>query len=344
MQLDQSQSAVENREYCTMGTRKVGVVAIGRNEGERLRTCLQSVRGLAKSVVYVDSGSTDGSVEVARSLTSSVVELDMGIPFTAARARNQGFQRLMEIMPESEYVFFVDGDCEVVSDWLQKAVAFLEEHGDIAVVWGMRRERYPEKSIYNMLCNIEWEDYSLGETKSCGGDALIRVDALKQVNGYRPDLICGEEPEMCVRLRQAGWRVWHLDEPMTIHDAAIYHFRQWWKRMLRGGYAFAQAWALHGEPPELHGVLESRRAWVWGFLLPVLCVALCFAVGAWGLLVLLIYPIQITRLAVQGDRPAWQNRWRAAALVVSKFPEVLGQMKYLLDRYRRVQSRLIEYK
>jgi GT2 family glycosyltransferase len=344
MQLDQGEVVGENREYCTMSTRKVGVVAIGRNEGERLRTCLESVRGLAQSIVYVDSGSTDRSVELASSLTSAVVELDMRLPFTAARARNQGFQRLIELMPEAEYVFFVDGDCEVVSGWLQKAVAFLREHRDIAVVWGMRRERYPEKSIYNMLCNIEWEDYSLGETKACGGDALIRVDALQQVNGYRPDLICGEEPEMCVRLRQAGWRVWHLDEPMTVHDAAIYHFRQWWKRMLRGGYAFAQAWALHGAAPELHGVTESRRAWVWGFLLPLLCVVTCVTLGAWGLLVLLIYPIQIMRLAVQGNRPAWQNRWRAAALVISKFPEVLGQMKYLLDRYRRVQSRLIEYK
>jgi cellulose synthase/poly-beta-1,6-N-acetylglucosamine synthase-like glycosyltransferase len=343
MQLDPHQTIVKINQS-PPGTGAVGVVAIGRNEGERLRKCLESIRGQTRSIVYVDSGSTDCSVEMARSLTSAVVELDTGIPFTAARARNQGFRRLVELQPDLEYVFFVDGDCEVVAGWLQKAVAFLTEHRDIAVVWGLRRERYPEKSIYNLLCDIEWGDYPLGETQACGGDALIRVEALHQVNGYRPELICGEEPEMCVRLRQAGWRIWHLNEPMTVHDAAMYRFGQWWKRMLRGGYGFAQASALHGAPPERAGVLESRRAWIWGFYIPVLTMVLFVTLGAWALLLLLAYPFQVIRLSVHGKRSAWQNRWRAVALVLSKFPEVLGQMKYLIDRFRRVQSGLIEYK
>jgi GT2 family glycosyltransferase len=322
----------------------VGVVAIGRNEGERLRGCLESIRGLAQASIYVDSGSNDGSVQLSRPLTSSVIELDLTIPFTAARARNQGFHKLMELEPRIEYVFFVDGDCEVVAGWLQKAAAFLDEHRDMAVVCGMRRERHPEKSIYNMLIDMEWADYPVGESKICGGDALIRVRALQEVNGYRPDLICGEEPEMCVRLREAGWRIWHLDEPMTIHDAAMYHFSQWWKRQLRTGYAFAQAQALHGAPPERHGVSESRRAWTWGFGIPLFVIILSVLLGPWSLLVLLVYPFQIVRMAIQGKRSARQNLLKACALVISKFPEVLGQMKYVLDRYRRVQSGLIEYK
>jgi GT2 family glycosyltransferase len=344
MLLDRLPAGVSNRDLNALGNAAVGVVAIGRNEGERLRTCLESLRGRAKAVVYVDSGSSDGSVELGRSLTSVVVELDLKIPFTAARARNQGFQKLMELLPDTEYVFFVDGDCEVVAGWLEKAAAFLNEHPDMAVVWGLRRERYPEKSIYNMLCDMEWEDYPLGETKFCGGDALIRVAALKEVNGYRPELICGEEPEMCVRLRQAGWRIWHLNEPMTVHDAAIYHFHQWWKRMLRGGYGFAQASALHGAPPERHGVLESRRAWIWGFCIPLGTIILYAATGAWALSLLLVYPFQMIRLAVNGKRSTWHNGWRAIALVIGKFPEVMGQIKYLIDRYRHVQSGLIEYK
>jgi GT2 family glycosyltransferase len=322
----------------------VGVVAIGRNEGDRLRKCLESIRGLARASIYVDSGSNDGSVELGRSLTSSVVELDLGIPFTAARARNQGFKRLIELQPGIEYVFFVDGDCEVVDGWLEKAASFLDDHRDMAVVWGLRRERHPEKSIYNMLIDMEWADYPLHETKFCGGDALIRVSAIRQVNGYRPELICGEEPEMCVRLRQAGWRIWHLNEPMTVHDAAMYHFSQWWKRALRGGYGFAQARALHGAPPERHGVLESRRAWIWGCGIPLVAVISSVTASPWALLFLLVYPLQVFRITIQGKRSARQNLCRAIALVLSKFPEVLGQMKYLLDRSRHIQSGLIEYK
>jgi glycosyltransferase involved in cell wall biosynthesis len=43
----------------------VAVVAIGRNEGDRLKACLRSVVDVAALVVYVDSGSTDDSVAFA---------------------------------------------------------------------------------------------------------------------------------------------------------------------------------------------------------------------------------------------------------------------------------------
>src|SRR5688572_2789096 len=129
----------------------------------------------------------------------------MRIPFTAARARNAGFRRLRETRPGLTYIQFIDGDCELVEGWLEKAAAFLEAHPDVAVVAGRRRERSPERSIYNTLCAIEWDSHPHGEARACGGDAMMRVDALAAVNGYRPDLIAGEEPELCIRLRAANW-------------------------------------------------------------------------------------------------------------------------------------------
>jgi GT2 family glycosyltransferase len=179
--------------------------------------------------VYVDSGSSDGSVEAARALGSTVVEIGARLPFTAARARNAGFERLLEASPALKYVYFVDGDCEVYEGWIDKACSFLSAHPEFAIVCGNRRERYPDRSIYNMLCDIEWRSKPLGETTACGGDAMMRADAFREVNGFRPDLICGEEPELCVRIRQKGGRIWHMDEDMTLHDAAIFHFSQWWE-------------------------------------------------------------------------------------------------------------------
>ncbi|HEX5461219.1 MAG TPA: glycosyltransferase [Steroidobacteraceae bacterium] len=322
----------------------VGVVVIGRNEGERLKRCLESVLGTAECIVYVDSGSSDDSVQMSRTLGVEVVDLDLHIPFTAARARNEGFRKLIETRPELSYVFFVDGDCEVVHGWLNEACRFLETHPQVAVVWGRRRERYPEKSVYNLLCDIEWDSWPVGETKACGGDAVMRIDAVRQVDGYRPDLICGEEPELCVRLRGAGWRVWRLGVDMTLHDAALYHFGQWWKRVLRGGYGYAQGSELHGGPPERHWVRESRSVWLWGLWVPLAVVALSLAVGWWGLCLLALYPLQVIRLALRGKRSARENWLRAGALVVCKFPEMLGQVKFMLDKIRRVQSGLIEYK
>ena len=321
---------------------RVGVVVIGRNEGERLRACLESVIGRAVAVVYVDSGSNDGSVELARSLGVMPVELDMRVPFTAARARNEGFRRLIELDDSLMYVQFVDGDCEVVEDWLARSVEFLDANSKVAAVCGRRRERFPQASIYNRLCDIEW-DTPVGETKACGGDAMMRVDVLRAVGGYRADLIAGEEPELCVRLRATGWHIWRLDAEMTLHDAALTRFGQWWKRALRGGHAFAEGASLHGVPPERHYVRESRRAWIWGIALPLFIFgASLFDPLAAGLV--LIYPLQVLRIALRSDLTSKANWWRSLFLVLARFPEGLGQVKFLLARWRGKRSALIEYK
>jgi glycosyltransferase involved in cell wall biosynthesis len=319
------------------------VVIIGRNEGDRLLRCLQSLSNQGARLIYVDSGSTDDSENMARRMGADVVALDMTVPFTAARARNAGFERMKLLDPESEYVMFVDGDCEVFPGWLKNSMKFLDAHPDVAAVCGRTRERYPERSIYNLLCDIEW-DTPLGETKACGGNVLMRVGPFEFVKGFRPDLIAGEEPELCVRLRSAGWKIWRLDQDMALHDAAMMHFGQWWKRTVRAGYAFAEGVHLHGSPPERHFVRETRRGLFWGLAIPMFALGLTFLVGAWGLVVLLVYPIQILRLALLGNRSMEENWWRALYLVIGKFPETIGQLKYLYNRIAGRRARLIEYK
>ena len=322
----------------------LGIVVIGRNEGERLKRCLKSLDGLMSRTVYVDSGSVDDSVATSLAHGASVVDLDQKTPFTAARARNAGFCKLLDLHPNLQYVFFVDGDCEVISGWLPTAIDFLERHPQAAVVWGRRRERYPERSVYNLLCDMEWSSYPLGDMPACGGDAMMRVAAFRQANGFHPGLICGEEPELCVRLRRAGWRIWHIDSEMTLHDAALYRFSQWWRRMTRGGYAYAQGAHLHGKPPERHWVRESRRTWLWGLWLPIAIVCGALLAGPWVLLALIVYPLQVIRLATKSGRPT-AHRWLyAGALVLSKFPETIGQIKFNWDRLRGIGSPIIEYK
>lgn len=321
----------------------VGAVVIGRNEGDRLKKCLESVAGIADRVVYVDSASTDGSIDVARLMGVEVVDLDMSLPFTAARARNEGFRRLREIAPTLTSVQFVDGDCEIVAGWIGKAAAFLDAHREIAVVCGRLRERHPEQSIYNLLCDIEW-DTPVGETKACGGIAMMRVSAFESAHGYRADVIAGEESELCVRLRALDWKIWRLDDEMALHDAAISRFGQWWKRMLRGGYAYALGAHLHGSPPERHCVRESRRILFWGLGLPAFAIASTSVAGPVGLLVFAAYPLQVVRLALRGDRTARENWWHATFLVIGKFPEMLGQLKFMMHRCLGGPARLIEYK
>lgn len=323
---------------------RIGLVAIGRNEGERLRRCLDSVVGKVSCVVYVDSGSTDDSVAMARNLGVEVVELDMTIPFTAARARNEGFDRIKQLRPDLSYVQFVDGDCEIVSGWLECAAAFLDQHKDIAVVCGRRRERFPDDSIYNKLCDLEW-DTPVGQARSCGGDAMMRTSAFEAVGKYRSSLIAGEEPELCVRLRAASWKIWRLDNEMTLHDAAMKNIFQWWKRTTRAGYAYAEGASLHGGTPERHCVAALKRILLWGIIVPLGWLIGYIYLG-WVALVGLLatYIFQIVRLAIIGG-PRSKISWiRAFFLVIGKFAETEGFLKYYFRQTGNVPAKIIEYK
>lgn len=327
----------------------IGVVVIGRNEGERLRRCLASVCGFADKAVYVDSGSCDGSVELARALGVEVVTLDTAQPFTAARARNAGFKRLLDLHPGLPFVQFVDGDCELLPDWPMQGLAFLRANPAVGLVSGRRRERYPERSIYNRLCDFDW-DLPPGETQSCGGDFLVRSGAFRAIGGFRDSLIAGEEPELCVRLREIGWKIWRLDAGMSVHDAAMTRFTQWWKRIQRSGYAYSEGAHLHGHTASHHFLRQYRRIQFWGLALPVAILAAA-AVSPAALWAFLLYPLQVIRIGLR-DRsardgsalPARDIWFRALFFVLGRFPEAQGCCRYLLNRYLRRAGSLIEYK
>ncbi|MFC0813333.1 glycosyltransferase [Paracoccus panacisoli] len=320
----------------TAPARRIDAVVIGRNEGERLVRCLDSLTAAGlRRVVYVDSGSTDGSVAAAEARGAQVVLLDTAQPFTAARARNAGAAALPA---GGDYIQFVDGDCVLDPGWIPVASAFLEAHPDVAVACGRRREIAPEASVYNRLIDREW-DTPVGEARACGGDALVRRAAFEAVGGFDPTLIAGEEPEMSVRLRAAGWRVWRLDAEMTRHDAAIHRFGQWWRRARRAGHAYAEGAAMHGHRPERHNVAQTRRALGWGLGIPCAAVLGGLLIHPALLVLVLAWPAQMLRLWRRSGDAA-----QAVFLTIGKLPEALGVLEYHGKRLTGRRARLIEYK
>lgn len=319
-----------------------GAVVIGRNEGPRLEACLRSLAGQIFCTVYVDSGSTDNSLEIARALEAEIVELDLTIPFTAARARNAGYERLTELYNDLAFVQFVDGDCVVVEDWVDRAQAFLTDHEDVAVVCGLRSERFPENSVYNRLCDLEWNT-PVGETRGCGGDALIRADAFKAVDGFNPGVIAGEEPELCLRLRAKGWKIWRLDAEMTLHDAAIKTFSQWWMRTVRGGYACALVASLHGAAAERDWIRLRRRSLAWSTVLPV-TIALGVGLNSLFFLLLALYPLQVARIASRNGVLKGFSWAYGLFMVLAKFAEAAGDLRLQFDKLRGKKPAIIEYK
>lgn len=318
----------------------VGVVVIGRNEGDRLRRCLQSLNASTCHVVYVDSGSTDGSIALAESHGISVVALDMSIPFTAARARNAGAHHLRNLAPRITLLQFVDGDCELNTNWIATASTLLNERQDVACVCGRLRERFPERSIYNRLCDVEW-DRGTGVTDACGGIAMMKVDGFERAGRFDETLIAGEEPELCARIRAQGGVILRVSAEMAWHDADMIKFSQWWRRVRRGGYAAAEGFAMYGTKTRYARRL-SRIAF-WSAALP-LSIAILAAFEPWWLVLSAVYPLQIVRLVWRGARID-QDAWLGAVFqVLANFSEGSGAAKYWINRLRKLPGQLIEYR
>jgi glycosyltransferase involved in cell wall biosynthesis len=325
---------------------RIGSVVIGRNEGERLIRCLKSLTG-SGPIVYVDSQSIDDSAETAATLGAVVVHLDMKSPFTAARARNAGFARLQTLLPDAVYVQFVDGDCQVVAGWKDLAVRFLDENPEVAAVCGRRMECFPDASIFNAMCNQEWNTPS-GPAISCGGDSIMRTAAFNAVGGFSPTQIAHEEPELCGRLRKSGWKLWRLNTPMTLHDAAIFRFGQFYKRSRRAGFGIAQALFQSGWDIDPDGRAIVRRSLVWAVILPLVAILATFIYPTLAAAILAVYPLQILRHAVTNRQRVGNSMWyrlKAAAVAMGgKFAEAHGVIEYIALKITHKKLSPVYYK
>jgi len=332
----------------------IAFVAIGKNEGERLRRCIASLQKESSRVVYVDSGSTDGSVEFAAGAGANVISLDTSRKFNMSRARNAGLQAAIGEWRGLRYVHFIDGDCELIPGWAGAAEEFLDGRPDVVAACGRRRERFPERSVFNRLCGVEWNTPP-GEAKACGGDALYRVDALGRVGGFDESLIAGEEPELCMRLRHAGGKIWRIDRDMTRHDANITRVSQWWKRHERAGYAAADvshrtAIATGGREVLFKDKLRSPLIWVGGTIVLLIAGALTFSpallLGAL-VLILLLHMAQAVRIA-RGIRPRCPDLRTSLEFgvwtMLAKWPLTLGILRCWADRSRKREAEVIDYK
>ena len=323
-------------------------VVIGRNEGERLGTSLHSVQAAGLPLIYADSGSADGSPDVANEMGVPVVELSRDRPFSAGRGRNEGLAEARRRWPGARYVMFLDGDCVLDPRFPAAAAATFEQDGDCAIVTGHLSERHPDASIYNRLCAIEWQSPAglIENMNGLGGIMAARISAFERVGGFNLDAIAGEEPDLGARLRLAGFSIVKVDAPMATHDAQIMTFGQWWTRAVRGGHALAHRYAQHGRTRLRDGRRELMSDLFWGLGLPAAIVLLLWptrgvsllGLGGYALLFWRVYR-NYRRAGLGGSDAMLVARF----IVYSKFAHVLGIARYCWNRLRG-EFRIIEYK
>lgn len=329
-------------------TSKVGIVVIGRNEGEVLRQSLESALLEAEAVVYVDSGSTDDSLEIATDLEIEIIELDPTISFTAARAYNAGVNHLLTSHPLLEFVQFLDGDAQLTTGWVKTAYQAMIQNPKVAVVCGRRHEKFPEQSIFNLLADMEW-DTPIGEASECGPESMMRLSLFQMVEGFNASLIAGEEPEICFRLRQVGGKILRIDADTSQHDINMTQLRQWWRRSRRDGYAYAEEAWIHRQEAGYYRVRECLRIWLWAFGLPLVAIVLMPITANFSLLFWLVgYLFTLSKTCVWVSQKRQYNSVKAMIYSVFclliKFPELHGQIEFLFFKLLRHSRKIIEYK
>ena len=318
---------------------KIGIVIIGRNEGKRLPLCFQSMGMLGCQKVYVDSGSIDESVAIAKAHGIDIVELDKSAPFSAARARNEGFERLLELNPALELVHFIDGDCELAPCWLSNVIEVFDKQKNVAVISGRLREKHRNTSVYMKLCDMGWYKPA-GFVDACGGIATYRRNVFESMSGFNGLLIAGEEPELCLRMREAGWKVLSLDVEMGTHDSAMTKFSQWWTRCVKVGFGYMNGLEWGGWSKQYKSTL------FWAGLPLVIVLLVLMSSSGVSLLLFLLYPIQVYRIfrKASGDKLSRKDRFIYAFFcMLSKFPESQGIMAYFLNKISS-KSKIIQYK
>ncbi len=325
-----------------------GFVVIGRNEGERLRHCLNALLIFSNPIIYVDSGSSDSSCKIARSMGCIVHELSADKPFSAARARNEGFDKLIQLYPDVSYVQFLDGDCIIDSHWPSHAEEYLDTHPECAAVVGILKEINSINNIYKSLISIEWARTS-GEIVDFGeflGNHLIRSSAFKQVGGFNPNVIAGEDSELGVRLVLAGYQLHKIDIDMCKHDAEIKNFKQWWRRSVRAGHAIAQRAYLNGKTPLKDCIRERRSTIFWAIIIPLITISMGPFIGYYSLILLsgyLLIGYRTYRYSLAKGATHKIAVLRGIDIILTKFANAIGLILFYKNLARN-NYQIIEYK
>jgi GT2 family glycosyltransferase len=318
------------------------VIVTGRNVQNTLRACLSSIRNLEFSdrlhVIYVDGGSTDQSVQIAREFDN--VEILTEQSGTPAGGRNAGLAKA-----RGEICAFTDADCRVSSQWLERARTRLQDPAIggvggplLPVTLGSLESRlvyYGYSSPLGSAGSIQAAVYeNVRDARSLSlGNAIFKRDLLMQLGGFDTSLRFCEDYDLGARIRAAGQRTVYDPAVVVFHeyDKTIHSFME---RLFTYGRGRSDAMRRKNTTIFLPSVLGTLGVCL--FVVLLLLTAIGWVAVPIPIGIVLLY---LTCIAIQSFAIALRHRdpmllLAAVALVLGHASYALGMCAGLLFPYR----------
>jgi glycosyltransferase involved in cell wall biosynthesis len=201
-------------------TPKLSIVLIGRNEEQFISKSIESALSCRKlfpdtEIVFVDSASTDRSIEIAMNYPIRIIQLRPEWRLCVAAGRYLGF-----LHSHGEYVLFCDGDAQLEPNWVDQAIQFMDTNAEYGGVAGVLDEEYVDRygTRHGGATNVFGQNL-LSVRQDCkllGGIAMYRLKAMQLAGPVNPHLPTAEDHELCMRIRNQGFKLARIQGRMAV--------------------------------------------------------------------------------------------------------------------------------
>ena len=217
----------------------ISIIIIGHNEGWRLTLCLKSIlviinkfRNFDFEIIYVDSNSTDDSIERTK-IIQNIKVFKLEDNMNAAIARNVGAKE-----SKGSVLYFVDGDMELNPDFLSFA---LNEKGELLydLLTGHLDDffyNYSHKFLESCPRTYTGEipkDIQLLKTN--GGIFILKRDIWNLILGMNNKFKVNEDIDLSIRLSNKKIFTKRLPYLITKHHTIDYrNEKRMWRNLWAG--------------------------------------------------------------------------------------------------------------
>ncbi len=226
----------------------ISIIIVNLNSRQLLEDCLISIyentHDIEFEAIVVDNASTDDSVEMVKQQFPQVRLIENSVNNRYAIANNQGLE-----IAQGQYVFYLNEDTVLQGNSVKEMANFLDTHPEVGGVgcsliypdetFQDACFRFPSAlNVFYLLClaRFYWKTSLAGNYPQfqhqqtprvvdfvVGACCMARREILEQVHGMDQDYyFYGEDSDLCYRIRQAGWSIYHVPHPsQVIHYGGI---------------------------------------------------------------------------------------------------------------------------